>query len=86
MNDDSILKSKILSRIVHEIVDSSFVKDLHEESALISSGLLDSISTLRLVMYLEQTFAVTIQARDLTVENFDTVSRISEFVQANRSG
>lgn len=84
MNDDVAMREGILARVVREIGDDNLAGELDSNSALMSSGLLDSIATLRLVLYLEQTYSISVQAADLTVENFDTVDQIAQFVRANR--
>lgn len=81
LTDDSGLEERILSQVVHEIGDRNLSRELDRGSALMSSGLLDSIATLRVVMYLEQTFAISIEAADLTIENFDSVDRIAGFLR-----
>lgn len=48
---------------------------------IISSGLLDSIAILDLVMYMEEQFEVTIDGDELTAENFETVDAIAKFVE-----
>jgi acyl carrier protein len=81
VKDESSLEDSILSQVVRELGDEGLSRGLGSDSALMSSGLLDSITTLRLVMSLEKTFSISSEGADLTVENFDTVGQIAEFIR-----
>lgn len=46
------------------------------DTELFSSGVLDSVSMVSLITFIEQKADVTIQPADVTLENFDTVDAI----------
>ncbi|HXI80375.1 MAG TPA: acyl carrier protein [Verrucomicrobiae bacterium] len=50
--------------------------------SLISSGVLDSIGLLRLVLFLEERFQVKVGDGDLVPDNFETIERIVSFVES----
>ncbi len=52
------------------------------DSTLFSSGLLDSVAMLDLIVYVEATAGIEIRPEDVTLDNFDTPDRIVRFVQA----
>lgn len=54
--------------------------DLDPDEPLFSSGLLDSLGTLRLITFLEERFGVHIGDGELADQNFGTLKRISELV------
>ena len=55
--------------------------ELDKESKLYSSGLIDSFSLMDLVVFIEKQSKIKIGASELTLENFDTVERILNFVE-----
>lgn len=55
---------------------------LDEETPLYSSGLIDSISLIQLVTFLEKKIGSKIRPTDLTLDNFDSAARILKFVQS----
>jgi acyl carrier protein len=55
-------------------------RGLDRQSSLIASGVLDSVSLLLLVQFLESTYGLTIGDDDLVPENFETLERIVAFV------
>ena len=57
------------------------INDLGADDPIFSSGLLDSLSSLRLVMSLEQYFGVSVSPLDVSLEDVDTVNGICETIQ-----
>ena len=55
---------------------------LSEEQPLFSSALLDSASLVNLVVFLEEKTGLSVEADDVTLENFDTISAILSFCAA----
>jgi acyl carrier protein len=50
------------------------------------NGLLDSLDTLRLIVFLEETFGVQIADGELVPENFESVARIADYVRRKAQG
>jgi acyl carrier protein len=47
-------------------------------------GLLDSLDTLRLVVFIEEQFQVHVEDGEMSPENFESVRRIAEFIRRKR--
>lgn len=62
------------------------ISDLNGEATadtpLFSSGALDSIAMLNIITLVEEQSGIEIRADDVTLDNFDTVSRIMRFAEA----
>ena len=56
--------------------------EIDATTPLFSSGALDSMAMVQLITFVEEKFAIVIRAHDVTLEHFDTVARITEFVRA----
>ena len=54
------------------------------ETALIETGLIDSLSIFKLILFMEDRFIVKIQAEDIVLENFANVKTLTQLVQAKR--
>lgn len=52
------------------------------DTELFSSGLLDSVSMVGLITFIEERTGATIQPGDVTLDNFDTVERIRAYVES----
>lgn len=57
---------------------------LQEDSTLITNGLIDSMSVVDLIVYLEKEFQVKFSDTEMTPENFDTLSAISSLIERKR--
>jgi len=53
---------------------------LDDDTSLLDSGALDSTAAMELVAFLEQTFNVQIQDREINPDNLETVNRISAMI------
>lgn len=56
--------------------------DIDAETELFSSGLLDSVSMVNLIGFIEEKARVTVQPADVTLENFDSIQRIVDYVRS----
>ncbi|HTY58887.1 MAG TPA: acyl carrier protein [Bacteroidota bacterium] len=74
---------------VRQFIRTNFVFDdrrvLEDKESLLGSGVIDSTGILELISYLEEHFNVKFEDTELTGENFDSVERISTFVEAKLS-
>ena len=68
---------------------ASFVKDqfgprdpsrIDQHTQLFRDGVVDSMGVLTLMRYLEQTFHIQIEPREMLVENFATIAAMRDFV------
>jgi acyl carrier protein len=82
MSDNtSGLHGTIKQFILEEFLPGENPNTLTETTPLITGGVLDSISTLRLVNFLETTYGVTFEAHEMTADHLDTLNDIARLVQ-----
>ena len=70
-------------KLIGYLRDSLNIDSADGESELFSSGLLDSVSMVNLLAFIEQSAGIAIRAEDVTLENFDTPARILRFAEAS---
>lgn len=56
------------------------------DESLISSGVLDSVSWLQLVNFIEKQYGITVEDDELLPETFESVDAISQFVERKQAG
>ena len=62
------------------LIDNLFVEDqIDPETPLFSSGLLDSVSMVNLIGFIEEKTNATVHPEDVTLDNFDTPVRIASY-------
>jgi acyl carrier protein len=81
--------SEAIKKSVREYILTTFLPgedpaELTDDLPLISGGVLDSIATLKLIMHLEETFGIGLEAHEADKEHLDTVNRIADLVVAKQ--
>jgi acyl carrier protein len=79
------IKSTVKTYILNEFLPGEDAAALTDTTALISTGILDSIALLNVVGFLEKQFGITLQAYETTVEHLNTLSDIARLVAAKQS-
>ncbi len=57
------------------------ISGLTDDSPLFSSSLVDSFSLVELITFVETQGAIKVDAWDVTLDNFDSIERILEYVK-----
>lgn len=73
------MKEELIEYIKKEFVEDPD-EEIEENTPLISSGLIDSLSVVSLVAFIDKKFGVKIPDEKGTVDNFETVNKIIEVV------
>ena len=76
------LKEIIKGYILQEFLPGENPAALTDSTPLITGGILDSLATLKLVVFLEQRFQIQIQAHENMVDYLDTVADIAQLVNS----
>ena len=80
------METVINDYISRELVQDPALLPLADETPLLESGILDSLSLLRLVVFLEERFGITMGDADLLPENFASVNTICAYLRAREPG
>ena len=81
-----------METVINEYISREFVKDpallpLADEAPLLDSGILDSLSLLRLAIFVEERFGVTMDDdADMLPEHFASVNTICAYLRAREPG
>jgi acyl carrier protein len=78
------IKQAIHDYILQEFLPGEDPSELTEQTPLITGGILDSISTLKLVVFLEERFGVTVEAHEAGVDHLDSVGRIAQLISRKK--
>ena len=55
---------------------------LQDDVSFLENGIVDSTGVLELVMFVEDTFGIPVNDEEIVPENFDSVDRLAEYVEA----
>ena len=78
------LKQAIKNYIIQEFLPGENPENVTDNLPLISSGILDSIATLKLVLFIEERFGITLEAHETDKENMDTLAQMVATIEANQ--
>ncbi len=79
------IRSVVSDYILTHFLPGEDPSELTEATPLITGGVLDSIATLKLVVFLEDRFGVTVEAHEAGVENLDSVGQIVALVARKKA-
>lgn len=74
------MESIISAYINRELVSNPELLPLKNDTSLLESGILDSLSVLKLVLFLEEQFGIIVAAEDLIPAHFETVDAICSYL------
>jgi acyl carrier protein len=80
MKNEHQLRSEIRQFVLNDLLLGDTASTLDDDMSFLETGTLDSSSVLEVVMFLEHTFQLTVQDRELVPENLDSVNRLVQFV------
>ena len=78
------VKEIIKDYILQEFLPGENPAALTDATPLITGGILDSLATLKLVVFLEERFKIQIQAHETMADYLDTVSDIAQLVNSKQ--
>lgn len=73
-------RKQIKRYILNNFLFSDDANMLADTTSLIGDKVVDSTGMLELIMYLEETFGISIADTEMIPENLDSVERISQYV------
>lgn len=85
MPEVSEIKDTVKKYVVQNFLEGESESELTDSTPLITGGILDSISTLQLVSFLEEQFMIRFQPNEVDKDYLDTINMIANFVQSKMS-
>lgn len=79
------IKSVVKEFILREFLPGESPDELTDGTPLITGGVLDSIATLKLVLFIEERFGVTLQAHETDPEHLDTLDQIASLIRSKQA-
>jgi acyl carrier protein len=70
--------------VLKEFLPGEDPSELTSSTPLITGGILDSLATMKLVMFLEERYGVKFQAHEVDADHLDTVADIARLVEAKK--
>jgi acyl carrier protein len=78
------IKTEIKRYILDEFLPGESPELLTDTTPLLTGGVLDSIATMKLVMFLEEQFGVAFQAHEMSADYLNSLDDIARTVEGKR--
>jgi acyl carrier protein len=78
------IEQQIAAFIASKILFSKNGYTYPYEASFLEEGIVDSTSVLELVFYTENTYGISVDDSEITPENFDSVSKLADFVRSKK--
>lgn len=75
------LADEIRTFILAQFLAGESPENLKDDTPLVTSGILDSLSTVMLVTHLEERYGIQVEAHEASVDNLNTIADIGALVQ-----
>lgn len=79
------VKDAIRQFILKKYLPGESADNLRDETALRTTGILDSLATIGVVNFIEKEFGVEIEAHETDVDTFDTIHDMAALVERKRA-
>lgn len=77
----ALIRSKLREFVIDNFLMGDPNAQLNDADSFLDTGIVDSTGMLELVMFLEQSFDLKIPDQDLLPDNFDSIDRLTRFVE-----
>lgn len=75
------IEAQIRTYIARNLLFSDNGFAYNDDDSFLQEGIIDSIGVLELVLFVEETFGVTVPDYEITPDNFDSVNKLANFVR-----
>ncbi len=84
MSDEGQIQAIVKDFVLSEFLEGEDPSELTETTELVTTGILDSLATLKLVTYIEEQFDVEIEADEADETHLNTLSDIVRLIHSKR--
>jgi len=85
IGDDTMtsdIEKTVKQFILTEVLPGEDAEELTVTTRLITGGVLDSIATLKLVLFIEKHYGITLEAHEVDPEHLNTIAQIARLIRS----
>ena len=80
------VKQQIRRYIMENYLFTTDESELADADSLLERGIIDSTGALEVILFLEETFGITVEEEEMVPENLDSVNLILAYLDRKRGG
>jgi acyl carrier protein len=82
--DRQAIHDSVKTFILDQFLPGEDPNELTDDTPLMTTGILDSLATLKLVTFLEEKFDIAVEAHEADAENLNTLELITDLVSRKK--
>lgn len=79
------IREQIKAYIAETFLFSNDGFNLGDGDSLLDEGVIDSMGVLELIMFVEETFGISVEDEEIKPENFDSINNLHQYIQQKQS-
>ena len=80
------IEDAVKEYILAEFLPGTRPSELDRTTPLVTGGILDSLATVQLVGFLEDSFGIAVEPHEASVDHLDSLALIADLVRRKRAG
>ena len=78
------IEDELTRFIIDEFAAEVGVKEIRPDDSLIGNGILDSLSLLQLIVFIEERYGIKVEDEEVTPNNFQNINHIVTFLRTKQ--
>lgn len=74
------IKQQIKQFIADNFLFTDNANDLDDDASFMEEGIIDSMGTLELILFVEETFHISVEDDEIEPDNFDSVKNLHSYI------
>lgn len=75
-----VIAARLRSYIASNLLFTGDGFGYSDDASFLGEGIIDSVGVMELVLFVEQEFSIMVEDKDVTRDNFDSVSNLSRYI------
>jgi len=80
------IEAQIRKYVAQNLLFSDNGFEYDDDDSFLQEGIVDSVGVLELVLFVEETFGVTVDDQEITPDNFDSVNKLARYIRSKMQG
>lgn len=79
------IEAQIKDYLARSVLFTDGTYEYSDEASFLDEGIVDSVAVMELALFVEETFGITIDDSEITPDNFDSVSKLANYVRRKQA-
>jgi len=80
----TIIRESLRNFIAENILYSNKGYTYPDDASFLENGIVDSMNIMEIVMYVEETFKIQAEDREIIPDNFDSISNLAAYIEKKK--